>query len=392
MVDVNSLPRVMISIARADTGGAPEHVFQLVKALEDQVEFHIACPTDRPYYQRFITQLGQDRIVEIPHRKLTITALKRMAHEVREREIDLIHAHGKGGGVYGRPVAFATGRKVVYTQHGMSPDAKYKHWFLDYNVWLDLILGKLTHASICVSQGEKTETVAQHVAKADELTVIPNGVPNGLQRHHVDSTGNPLSVVTVSRFDEQKNPDELLEIIDILSRRNLSGGFHVTVLGVGANKSKFEQGIAARSLESFVTMAGAVSDVRRVFRRSDLLLSTSLWEGMPLALLEAMSEGLPIVASNVVGNRDVIDDGESGSLYPLGDPNSAADKIVELADASLRQRFGDAGRKIVDTRHSIRNMADQTLDLYREVLGNKTLGQTPIRSAEGPTVIPKRAA
>ncbi|WP_306256706.1 glycosyltransferase [Pararhizobium sp. IMCC21322] len=392
MGEINSRPRVMISIARADTGGVPEHVFQLVKALDGQVEFHIACPTDRPYYQRFITLLGQDRIVEIPHRRLTVSALKAMARAVREKNIDLIHGHGKGGGVYGRLVALATGRNVIYTQHGMSPDAKFKYWFLDYNVWLDLILGKFTDASICVSEGEKIETVAQYVAKAHELNVIPNGVPNGLQRHHVNTAGQPLSLVSVSRFDAQKNPDELLEIVDLLSRRNIPGGFHMTVLGVGDGKAKFEQELANRSLEGFVTMAGAVSDVRRVFRRSDTLVSTATWEGMPLALLEAMSEGLPIVASKVVGNRDVVDDRESGFLYPLGDPESAVDAIVKLTDASIRQSFGEAGRKIIDTRHSIGHMSDQTLQLYRKVLGTQSVSKPRTEEAENEPVAPKEAA
>jgi len=311
---------------------------------------------------------------------------------VRAKNIDLIHSHGKGGGVYGRPVALATGRKVIYTQHGMSPDAKFKYWFLDYNVWLDFILGKFTDASICVSEGEKIETVAQHVAKAHELTVIPNGVPNGLQRHHVNTAGQPLSLVSVSRFDEQKNPAELLEIIDKLACRNIPGGFHMTVLGVGAGKAEFEQELANRSLEGFVTMAGAVSDVRRVFRRSDMIISTSTWEGMPLALLEAMSEGLPIVASKVVGNRDVVDDGESGYLYPLGDTESAVDAIVKLTDASIRQSFGEAGRKIIDTRHSIGHMSEQTLQLYRKVLGTQSVHQPRTEVPKNEPVVPKEAA
>lgn len=392
MLEINSLPRVMISMARADTGGVPEHVLQLVKALEGQVEFHIACPADRPYYQRFITQLGQDRIVEIPHRSLTIPALRRMARAVRERNIDLIHSHGKGGGVYGRLVALATGRKIIYTQHGMSPDSKYSHWFLDYNVWLDLLLGKVTDASICVSEGEKIETVAQHVAKAHELTVIPNGVPNGLQRHHVNSAGTPLALVTVSRFDAQKNPGELLEMVDSLSRRHIPGGFHLTVLGVGDGKEEFEQNLADRSLEGFVTMAGAVSDVRRIFRRSDVLISNATWEGMPLALLEGMSEGLPIIASRVVGNRDVVDDGKSGFLYPLGDPESAADAVLKLVDADLRQRFGDAGREIVNARHSIKLMSDKTLQLYHQVLGLNPSRQPDVKKPQDPSIFPKEAA
>lgn len=391
MVENNSIPRVMISIVRADTGGAPEHVFQLVKALQDQVEFYIACPTDRPYYQRLLLLVGQERMVEIPHRRLTVSALRNVARAVRQNRIGLVHSHGKGGGVYGRLVALVTGRKVIHTQHGMSPDSRNKYWFLDRDIWLDLILGKFTDACICVSEGEKIETVAQHVANENQLTVIPNGVPGGLQRHHVDASETPLSIVTVSRFDAQKNPDELVEIIDILSRRNIPRGFHVTVLGVGQGKARFEQMISDRSLDGFVTMTGAVSDVRRVFRRSDLLVSTATWEGMPLALLEAMSEGLPVVASRVVGNRDVIKEGENGFLYPLGDPESAVDAIFKLADAKTRQRLGDVGRNMVNSQHSIRAMADQTLQLYCKVLGTCRGRQKNMDNTEPQSVQAKEA-
>ncbi|MEH6724633.1 MAG: glycosyltransferase [Hyphomicrobiales bacterium] len=391
MAEIKSLPRVMISIVRADTGGAPEHVLQLVKALQGQVEFYIVCPHDRPYYQRLATLLGQDRMVEIPHRRLRLSAFTRMARAVRDNKIDLIHSHGKGGGVYGRLIALVTGRKAVHTQHGMSPETKDKKWFLDHNIWLDLILGKVTDACICVSEGEKNETVAQHVAKAHQLTVIPNGVPNGLRRHHVDAGDRQLNLVTVSRFDAQKNPDELLEIVDILSRRNIPTGFHLTVLGVGQGKDAFEQKLADRSLDGFVTMTGAVSDVRRIYRRSDMLISTATWEGMPLALLEAMSEGLPIVASNVVGNRDVVNDGENGFLYPLGNPESAVDAILKLSNADTRQRLGDAGREMVNARHSVKTMADQTLQLYNTVLGKHHIRQPDAEKSEEPSVLPKQA-
>lgn len=375
MVETDSLPRVMICLARVDTGGAPEHVFQLMKALSGQVEFHVTCPTDRPYFQRFIGLLGPDRITEIPHRRLSLSALTRMYRAVRERGIDIIHSHGKGGGVYGRLVALASGRRVIYTSHGMNPIANSGRWYLDSDVWLDMVLGKITDATICVSQGEKAEIVGQHISMPEQLTVIENGVSNGLPRNHVNTPGKPLSLVAVSRFDPQKNPDEMLELVDILSRRDIPGGFHLTVLGEGTGKAEFERGLEAGRLTGFVTMAGTVPEARKIFRQSDILVSTSVWEGMPLALLEAMSEGLPVVASNVVGNRDVVEDGESGFLYPLGQPEEAADSILRLADASLRQRFGDAGRNLVAAKHSVGQMANQTLQVYQKLLGRRATQQ-----------------
>lgn len=362
--------RIMLTLARVDTGGAPEHAYQLMRALKDRVEFHIACPTDRPYYQRFVALLGQDRVIEIPHRKLRISALWRLYRETRKRKIDIMHAHGTGGGVYGRAIGFFSRTKTLYTSHGMAPMDGSFFWFLKTNVFLEFALSKFTNAVICVSSGEKEEIVAHHVTKPEKLFVIDNGVAMGLPRGHANTAGQPLRLIAVSRFDAQKNPTELAELVVELEQRKLTGGFHLTVLGDGDGRDEFERKISENGLSHRITMTGAVPDVRSYFRESDVLVSTSIWEGMPLALLEAMSEGLPIMASDVVGNNDVVTDGENGFLYPIGNPNLGADAIMLLADAAIRQRFGDAGRNQILGGHSVEIMADKTMCLYKKVMAS----------------------
>lgn len=372
MANVEPPLRIMFSHARVDTGGAPEHAYQLMTALKDQVEFHVACPTDRPYYQRFVALLGQERVIEIPHRKLSISALWKLYREVKKRKIDVMHAHGKGGGVYARLVGFPARKKIIYTSHGMPPMSGSPLWFLNSDVWLDFMLSQVTNAVICVSKGEKDEIRAHHVTKAAKLMVIENGVTMGMPRRHAHTAGQPLRLIAVSRFDAQKNSSELADIVIELERRKLAGGFHLTVLGDGDGKADFERKIEAHGLSDRITMTGAVPEVRKYFRESDVLVSTSTWEGMPLALLEAMSEGLPIMASDVVGNHDVVTDGENGFLYPLGDPNLGADAVMLLADPAIRQRFGDAGRSHIMARHSVEYMAKNTMDLYKKVMASPT--------------------
>lgn len=372
MAKVQPPLRIMFSHARVDTGGAPEHAYQLMMALKDHVEFHVACPTDRPYYQRFVALLGQERVIEIPHRRLSISALWKMYTEVKKRKIDIMHAHGKGGGVYARLVGFPARKKIIYTSHGMPPLSGTLFWFLNSDVWLDFMLSKVTNAVICVSDGEKDAIRAHHVTKAEKLVVIENGVTMGLPRRHANTAGQPLRLIAVSRFDAQKNPTELAEIVIELEKRKLAGGFHLTVLGDGDGRPEFERKIEAHGLSDRITMAGAVPDVRKYFRESDVLVSTSTWEGMPLALLEAMSEGLPIMATDVVGNHDVVTDGENGFLYPIGRPDLGADAVMLLADPSIRQRFGDAGRSHIMARHSVEYMAQNTMDLYKQVMASST--------------------
>ncbi|MBL4645940.1 MAG: glycosyltransferase [Rhizobiales bacterium] len=360
--------KIMLLLARADTGGAPEHVYQLIKALSSEVEFFMACPTDRPYFQRFSALVGADHMVEIPHRKISLSAMYRVYSTVKKQKIPLMHAHGKGGGLYGRLIGLVANVKRIYTPHGMDPTARNRFWLSESDIWLDFMMDKISHASICVSAGEKREILACYVSKASKLVVIDNGVTMGLPRRHHAVAGQKLKLVAVSRYDAQKNPDELIEIIASLQNRSIPGGFHLTVLGEGAGRAGFETKLSERGLSEFVTVSGAVSDVRSTFHKSDVLITTSIWEGMPLALLEATSEGLPVVASDVVGNNDIIQDGDNGLLYPLGQPERAADQIMLLSDPEIRQRFADAGRKLVQTKHSVDFMAQQVLALYGRIL------------------------
>jgi len=104
---------ILIITSRADFGGGPEHIFQLINQLINGYNFFIACPKDFPYYERYSQLVGEDNIFEIPHRKINVFSILKLSSFIGKNKIDLIHSHGKGAGIYSRLLFFLTGKPIV---------------------------------------------------------------------------------------------------------------------------------------------------------------------------------------------------------------------------------------------------------------------------------------
>jgi glycosyltransferase involved in cell wall biosynthesis len=126
----------------------------------------------------------------------------------------------------------------------------------------------------------------------------------------------------------------------------------------------------ARALRCFTYLGErSAIEVRRIMRAADVFLNTSQSEGMPGAVLEAMAEGLPVLASAVPGNRAVVADGKTGLLFPLESKRHLVDAAVRLArDSRLRERFGNAGQELTQAEHSVERELDRYDTLYRRIL------------------------
>lgn len=358
--------RVLEITLRADIGGGPEHLYQLLHEAGSEVQAVVACPDEPPYHDRYVALPNVISMSVLPHRTLSIGALRKLRRVCLEQKIAVIHSHGKGAGIYARALSVLTGRPCVHTFHGVhvgdySPIAR-RAYFL-----IERLLGLATRAVICVSAGEQAQVEAAALVPRRKLHLIENGVV--IPAEVADAApGERLGIVAVSRYDHQKNPELLLEITETL-RAQIGTRFHLTVLGQGDRLEAMRAAVAARGLADLVDLAGPHSAPREIYRQSDVFLSTSRWEGMPLALLEAMSEGLPIVASDVVGNRDVVEAGQSGLLYPSEDAGAAAVALSSLlAEPELAARLGLRGRDRVTERYSVARMAGKTLALYRQTL------------------------
>lgn len=351
---------------RADPGGGPEHVFQLSRQLLGDCEVHIAAPREAPYWERYMGLVGERRVCEIPHRQFSLSALGGLVAWSRRQRIEIVHSHGRAAGLYGRLGGLQLRCPSVHTQHG---PLRLLSWRAPL-FWIgDLVLSWRTAQLIAVSESEAS-SIRRQLMRNRGIATIPNGVQ--LPGERVDPrvlSSRPLHIVHVSRFVPQKNSGMVLDVLEELRLRGDIHDFHVDMVGDGPGRGALEGEARSRGLEGQITFHGAQPSLDRFLGRAFCMLSTSRWEGMPLAVLEALAVGLPVVASDTPGNNDVVSP-SVGRLFPVDDAATAAGCLAELRGSTERWRaLSDSASDLVKAKFSVRSMAAGTLALYRRQLG-----------------------
>lgn len=360
--------KVLMITVRADFGGGPEHLYQLITNLPPNVKVYIAAPEDKPYYQRFSSVAGRENLIAIPHRKFTVYTLFRIISFLRRNKIDYVHSHGKGAGIYSRALSLLTGIPVIHTFHGIhvenTTSIKNKMYIM-----LERVLSKFTLRIIAVSKGEYDKAIKLKIAHPSKISIIENGVP--LPNEKVNAlifTRKPHNILAITRFDNAKNTELLIPVIDALIELKEIGNFHFIILGKGETEQSFRQKVEEKEYSNYITFAGTSSNPSEYYLKSFCYISTSKWEGLPLAVMEAMSYGLPVLATDVRGNNDLIDHGLSGFLYQLDKPARAASILTELSrNHELWLRVSGESERKIKSRYSVKRMADETLKLYLSI-------------------------
>lgn len=378
---------VLMVTGRADFGGGPEHVYQLSREVSRTIPVYIACPRDEPYWNRYESIVGPGRMLEIPHRRLTLGAFAAILRFIRAHGIDVVHAHGRAGGIYARPAALLCGLPCFYTPNGIVPVSS--PLTLLFAV-VEYILSAATRAVIAVS-GTEAGALRPLCAFRNRLEVIQNGVEIPPRPDAPDTRlSGALRVVHVTRFVFQKNSNLLVDVIASVRDMGKLGSFEFVILGDGPGRAEFEAALAERGLTDCVKLPGAVANPGPWLGSAFCLVSTSRWEGLPLALLEGMARGVPIVATDVIGNKDAVADGETGFLYDPAAPEAAARRLVELAgDPILWKQMVQAARRRAEQEFSVEAMAASTMRLYT---GAKPAGKKAVapreRAVPAPAALP----
>ncbi len=369
MMPKNIKKNILIITVRADFGGGPEHIYNIIPFLQKQYNVFVAAPNDDPYMKRFTGQVGKQNIIEIPHRKFTFGKLLKLANFVKKNKIKAIHSHGKGAGIYSRPLAAITFCKCIHTFHGLHI-GEYNSLQKKLYLWLERSLSCFTNRFICVSDGERVEVVKNGVCAENKVTVIDNGVRVSGITPVAGNIKTPVKVLHLSRFDEQKNSKLLVDVALMLREPGAIEDIRFVMLGDGEYKTDVEDNVRKNKLDGYFEFCGFRTNPGEYFSEADLYITTSLWEGMPLAVLEAMSYGLPVVATDVVGNNDIVKHEETGLLFTPDKPELAAEFIVKLLqDESLYKRLSENSRNAVEENYSVEAMGNKLVKLYAEVIG-----------------------
>lgn len=365
--------RVLELLTTTAPGGGPRQVYDLVRHLPaGEFEVFIAGPRDGAFFERFrdlgltVTEVGVNRLRPWP----LVATIKL----VRDLGIQVIHSHGKGAGLYGRPAARWTGVPAVHTFHGIHYESyppRIQKLYLD----LERRLSRWTRTIINVSATQEAEAQALRLSGPRQSVTVINGVDLDEQDRVIAASPMPRASLglgrdqfvlgTVARFDAVKRLDTLIGALRELKRPRVS----LLLVGGGPENDRLQREAAAAHLGGRVIFTGWLDDSARVYPAIDLYVAASAKEGLPLALLEAMGAGLAVVATDVPGHRDVVRHDDTGLLVPPGDERALAAAIATLMDdPARRRRMGRAGRERVRKEFGIRAMVERTAEVYRAAL------------------------
>lgn len=359
---------LMISV-RADWGGGPEHVYRLIKNFPPNIKPYIACPNEQPYWNRYSKILGQDKMIEIPHRKFKISSMLKIKRFIRQNNIQLIHSHGKGAGLYSRPLSIMTNVPCVHTFHGIHI-AEYSLIKKAAYLFLERMLAIASSGLISVSESEAQQVKKLSISTPKKLSVIPNGVRipddyNKSEYRHNDK----FTIIHITRFDYAKNFELIFDIWRHLEKKKLAGKLELFVIGQGPDKDIYQNEVKKNNWQDKIYFTGPVQNTQDYFCKAFCYLSTSRWEGMPLAVLEAMAMGVPVVATDVVGNRDVVENAITGLLFNPKKPDQAANQIEKLLnDRTEWQNLSRESRLRACNLYSAEKMALNTEKVYSKIL------------------------
>ena len=353
--------RIAHVVSSLNVGGMEQFVVRLAAHQRRQGEqVSIVTLHDGPLHARADESGVPAQILNAPHK---FGRLAQGAWHFRRLRPDIIHAHNTTSLHFAALGARVSGARLLITCHGRGKGTPRRlgEWERDR-----------TRAAVAVSHAVRDEVEREF---AGRVVVIHNGIDGTLPtrpRAQVRAElglreGQPTAIV-VARMDALKGHATLLRALALL--RETGSRLTTLFVGDGDERPDLERLARESGLDAaHIRFLGFRQDVTDLLAASDLFVLPSLSEGLPLSILEAMSQGLPIVASNVGGIPELVENGRQGVLVPPGDARILADALQKLAcDADLRQTMGAAGQARVTASFGFDRMAAQYAALYHSLL------------------------
>lgn len=297
---------------------------------------------------------------------------------LKKGSYDLVHTHGYFADICGLSASFILGIRGISTCHGfINNDFKLRI----YNS-LDRYALRLCRKVIAVSEEIKTELVRSGL-RDSKIIVIPNAVSSPIaedkfcsrrkqRRFLLHVAANEHVIGYLGRLSSEKGLAHLVEAFEEIIRTRM--GVKLVIVGDGPERGALEQRVRAKRIVDKVVFAGFQTEPEDWYPAFDTFVLPSLTEGTPLALLEAMAAGVPVIASAVGGVPKIVTDGVNGMLVEPGDPSAITEKLrIVLENSELAWRIGRAGMETVKTEYSISGWCQRIDECYTGVCRVKTI-------------------
>jgi len=370
-------------ITKLELGGAQKQLLSLIQGL------------DRARYNIFLFAAREgilmDDALAVPglrvHRSLfleravnpflDIPAFFELAFFIRREKIDIVHTHSSKAGILGRFAAAAAGVRAIYhTVHGWPfhdfqfPPAR---WFF---VSLERCAAAVTTRIIVVSEHDKTRGLKYGIGCDGRYSLVRYGIDAAAFEEAIPAARKSLGIpegvpvaAMISCFKPQKAVQDLITVARDVCAVRKDALFMIA--GDGTRRRAISKLIRAYGLKGNVLLLGWRRDIPEILASCDVFILTSLWEGMPIAVIEAMAASRPVIVTDTGGVRELVRDGDTGFIVPCRDTGAMSRRLLTLFhDPAMRARIGNKARDSLKDDYSARRMAQETQRLYGTAAGS----------------------
>ncbi len=385
--------KIIRIISRLNIGGPAIHTILLSSSLnEDGYEDILICGKVSKY-EGDMHSFARDKNVEpllIPElgREISfykdIKAFSKLYSIIRKEKPDIVHTHTAKAGALGRLAAILNGVPIkVHTFHGHVFDSYFSPIKSKIFLFVERFLALFTDMVIVVSETVKDDIVKRRrVIKDKNCVVIPLGLEleeflnsqnlKGIFRKKFGINDNMLLVGIIGRLVPIKNHRMFLDIAKKMKTNSPNTKVKFIIVGDGELREQIKDYTYELGLKDDVIFTGWAKDLASVYTDLDIVALTSLNEGTPVSLIEAMAAGKPIIATNVGGVKDLVKTNVNGLLARPGDIDDFCAKLTSfLNDPQKRKEFGRQGRISVIKKYSKERLVNDLELLYQELLSRK---------------------
>lgn len=367
--------KVLEMIDRPSLGGGQVALLSLAAHLDrERFEVFVGAKDGGPLADE-ARNLGL-RFLPLPFKKkyrpFVVPGIRRI---LEKNEIDILHTHGGIAGWFGRRAALKSKtRVIVHTLHGIHY-LHYRNKALGYLcILLERRLSRRSDAVIFVSEADLKKGERHGLAPEAKRILIRNGIDvAGFRETEILEKKkkelkwmlklDPPIVGTVARLHRQKGVIDLVQAAAEIHRSSPQA--KIVVVGGGPLEQALRKKAHQLGLERFFIMLEERADARELLSLFDIFVLPSLWEGLPLVLLEAAALGKPIVATNIDGVREVIREGETGLLVEPGNAGALAEAVLRLLrDRNFAAGLAERAKASIPSRFQLSRMVEETEQLY----------------------------
>ena len=369
--------KILHTIRQGQIGGGETHVFDLVSHLDDRFTSEVLSFTPGEMVER-LSKMGVPCHVIETEKPFDVRVWGKTKKLMQERGIQLVHAHGTRACSNSFWGARKLGLPLLYTIHGWSFHTGQMAALRLMRLRIERFLVHLTQQNISVSRSNNQDGIrlldmpnSQVVSNAVDTSRFDPEKAAVLKKEDLGMPGDKLVVGFLARLTKQKDPFTFIRAAaEVL---NSHADVHFALTGGGELEADCRHLAEALGVAQNLHFIGFRTDVSDVLKLFDVYCLPSLWEGLPIGILEAMAMKKAVIATPVDGTKEIIEDQVTGLFFPENDHLSLANCIRRLIDdPTLRAKLGREARNVIEASFGIDIFSQKMGEAYSGVLDERT--------------------